>query len=172
MTLRVMGLDLSLNATGVCLPDNSVLTIICKSEWGDHRLPHIRNVVRRFAPKCDLVAIEDKVHTSYSAAVLGMVQGTVRTELMDLGVPYALVPAKTLKKYATDNGNADKKLMIAAARSRCGVIFKDDNQCDAFWVRQAALDHYGLPTLVRDPDASLSARLQVVEWPFISPVPA
>lgn len=171
MTLRIMGLDLSLNATGVCLPDGRVLTIKCKAEWGDNRLCLIRDTVRRFLAMTDLAVIEDKVHASYSAAVLGMVQGVVRTELMDQGVPYALVPAKTLKKYATGNGNADKGLMMDAARRRAGLIFRDDNQCDAWWVRQAAHERYGL-TLAYETDPALSALLDVVAWPDMSPVRA
>lgn len=170
--LRIMGLDLSLSATGVCLPDGRVFTIKCKSDWGDNRLPLIRDVIRRHCPKVDLAVIEDKVHSSFSAAVLGMVQGVVRTELMDQGVPYALVPAKTLKKYATGNGNADKKEMIFAAKRRAGLIFKDDNQCDAWWAWQAGMDHYDLGVSYLDPDPRASKLLDVVMWPVMSPVRA
>jgi hypothetical protein len=101
-----------------------------------------------------------------------MVQGTVRTELMDQGVPYALVPVKTLKKFATGNGNADKAAMMLAARRRAALIFKDDNQCDAFWAREAGLDHYGEMINVKDPSQALSALLDVVDWPAMEPVPA
>lgn len=172
MTLRVMGLDLSISATGVCLPDGSVMTIKCKPEWGDTRLTLIRDVVRRHCPGVDLAVIEDKIHSSFSAAVLGMVQGAVRTELMDQGVPYALVPVKTLKKFATGNGNADKDLMMLSAKRRAALIFKDDNQCDAWWAREAGLDHYGLMVNVKDPTEALSALLDVVDWPLMDPVPA
>jgi Holliday junction resolvasome RuvABC endonuclease subunit len=168
--LRIMGLDLSLNATGVCLPDGRVMTIKCKAAWGDNRLCVIRDTVRRFLPKTDLVVIEDKVHTSYAAATLGMVQGVVRTELMDQGVPYAMVPVKTIKKYATGNGNADKADMLAAAKRRAGLIFKDDNQCDSWWARQCGLDHYDAGVEYYDPDPALSDLLDVVDWPDMTPV--
>jgi len=165
--LRIMGVDPSLSATGMCLPDNRVLTIKCKSDWGDDRLLLIRNVLRRFVieTRPQLVVMEDKLHSTYSAASLGMVQGVVRAELLDHSVQYVLVSPKTLKKFATDNGNADKDAMIAAARRRAGMIFKDDNQCDAWWLRQAGLDHYGLPTDIA-PDRNLSLALGVVKWPI------
>lgn len=164
--MRIMGIDPSLSATGMCLPDNRVLTIKCKSEWGDDRLLLIRNVVRRFVieTRPQLAVMEDKLHSTYSAASLGMVQGVVRTVLLDYSVPYALVSPKTLKKFATGNGNADKDMMMAAARRRAGMIFKDDNQCDAWFLRQAGLDHYGLSTDIR-PDRDLSLVLGVVTWP-------
>ena len=168
MGLRIMGLDLSLNATGVCLPDGRVLTIKLKADHGDNRLCIIRDTVRRFLPQVDLAVIEDKVHASYSAAVLGMVQGVVRTELMDQGVPYALVPAKTLKKWATGNGNADKDMMIAAAQAQAGLRFRDDNQCDAWWAQQAGHDHYGMVLSIPTPDQARSTLLTVVDWPMIS----
>ena len=170
--MRIMGLDLSLSATGVALPDGRFLTIKCKPEWGDTRLTLIRDVIRRYCRDTDLAVIEDKIHSSFSAATLGMVQGVVRTELMDQGVPYALVPVKTIKKFATGNGNADKPAMMLAARRRAAIIFKDDNQCDAFWARETGLDHYGQVVSVMDPDPARSALLDVVEWPSMDPVPA
>jgi Holliday junction resolvasome RuvABC endonuclease subunit len=164
--LRIMGLDPSLSATGICLPDNRVLTIKCKSDWGDDRLVLIRNVVRRFITETspDIVIMEDKLHSSFSAAPLGMVQGVIRAEFIDHRVPYVLISPKTLKKFATGNGNADKAAMIAAARKRARVIFKDDNQCDAFFLRQAGLDHYELPTDL-GPDRDPYRALGVVRWP-------
>jgi hypothetical protein len=163
---NVMGIDPSLNATGVCLPDERLFTITCESEWGDRRLGRIRDVIRTYAPGVDLAVIEDKVHASFSASVLGMVQGVIRLELMDQGIPYVLVSAKTLKKYATDNGNADKKLMIAAARRRAGLIIKDDNQCDAWWLRTAGCDWFDLPTRLRTEQEDYFAPLKKVKWPM------
>lgn len=166
--LRIMGLDLSLNGTGVCLPDNRVMTIKLKAEHGDNRLCLIRDTIRRFLPKVDMCVIEDKLHSTYQAATLGMVQGTVRTELMDQGVPYALVTPGTLKKFATGNGNADKALMMAEAYRQAGLRFKDSDTCDAWWLRQAGLDHYGLPMDITPlPDQARSTLLTVVDWPMI-----
>lgn len=172
MTLRIMGLDLSLNATGVCLPDGKVLTIKCKPEWGDNRLCVIRDTVRRFCPTVDMAVIEDLPFHAKAAGITGMVQGAVRTELMDQGVPYVLITPATLKKFATGKGNADKDEMIAAARRRAGLIFRDHNQCDAWHLWQAGLDHYDLGVYYQDVDPALSALLDSVDWPDMSPVRA
>lgn len=166
--MKIIGIDPSLNATGVCLPDERLFTITCKTDWGDQRLTYIRDVIRAHAMGADMAVIEDKVHASFSAGPLGMVQGVIRTELMDQGIPYALVSAKTLKKYATDNGNADKKDMMAAARRRAGLIIKDDNQCDAWWLRTAGCDWYDLPTRLRTDREDYFNTLNKVHWPVFA----
>jgi Holliday junction resolvasome RuvABC endonuclease subunit len=58
-----------------------------------------------------------------------------------IGVPYFGVPTGTLKAHATDNGNASKEKMIAAAIAR-GWLKPDsqaDNEADALWVLDWAL---------------------------------
>ena len=45
-------------------------------------------------------------------------------------IPYAGVPVGTIKKFATGKGNADKGMMIAAAKV-WGFDPKDDNEADA-----------------------------------------
>lgn len=81
-------------------------------------------------------------------------------------MPYAYVVPATLKKYAADHGNADKARMAAAAYLAAGVEFADDpggDQCDAWWLRAAGLDHYGQP-LFELPQAQRD-RLTKVSWP-------
>jgi hypothetical protein len=173
MTLRIMGLDLSVNGTGVYLPDGRVTRVPCKSGWGDARLQRIRNVIRTHAPSADVAVIEGMGRfMGNTGVIIAMVHGAVRTELMDQGVPYAIVTPATLKKYATGNGAADKPMMLAAARRRAGLIFKDSDTCDAFWLHEAGCDHYGLPVRVRDPDPDRSRLLNKAEWPLIDPQPS
>lgn len=168
--LRIMGLDLSLNATGVCLPDNRVMTIKLKTEHGDNRLCIIRDTVRRFLPKVDMCVIEGMGRFKGNTGLkIAEVHGVIKTELMDQGVPYVFVTPSTLKKWATDNGGADKALMMAAAYQQAGLRFRDDNQCDAWWLRQAGHDHYGLPMDITPlPDQERSSLLAGVNWPMIS----
>lgn len=167
--LRIMGLDLSLNGTGVCLPDNRVMTIKLKAEHGDNRLCIIRDTVRRFLPKVDLCVIEGMGRfKGNTGAVIAEVHGTIKTELMDQGVPYAFVTPSTLKKWATGNGNADKALMMAEAYRQGGLRFKDSDTCDAWWLRQAGNDHYGVTMDITPlPDPGRSALLDVADWPMI-----
>jgi Holliday junction resolvasome RuvABC endonuclease subunit len=168
VTLRIMGLDLSANGTGVCLPDGRVVRVPCKSEWGDARLTHIRNVIRLHAPSADVAVIEGMGRfLGNTGLIIAMVHGAVRTELRDQGVPYAVVTPATLKKFATGNGGAGKDLMMAAARSRAGLAFRDNDTCDAWWLREAGLDHYRQTVTVRDPDPERSRLLDKAKWPLI-----
>lgn len=142
----VIGLDLSITTTGICYPDGSTLTVPTKTEQGDLRLLHIAEAVRlAIGAGVDLAVIEDLPTHAHGAGITGMVHGVVRSELMQAGVPYALVVPSTLKAYATGKGTADKPMMAVAAFKRAGVEFKDDNQCDAFWLRAAGLDWLGEP---------------------------
>ncbi len=167
--LRIMGLDLSLNGTGVCLPDSRVLTIKLKAEHGDNRLCIIRDTVRRFLPQVDLCVIEGMGRfKGNTGLVIAQVHGTIKTELMDAGVPYAIVTPSTLKKWATGNGSADKELMAAAALDQAGLRFRDDNQADAWWLREAGLDHYGMPMNIPQPTQERSTLLTVADWPMIT----
>lgn len=160
---RVLGLDLSLTATGVCLPDGSTFTIKTKTKDGDGRLLQIVDVLELAFSDVHLAVIEDLPTHGYSAGTLGMVQGVVRSALMRAGVPYALVVPATLKKFATDRGNADKTGMAIAALKRVNREFADDNQCDAFWLRAAGLELLEQPEFAMP--AAQRAALKVVSLP-------
>lgn len=165
--LRVLALDLSICATGYALPDGQTGTF--KGPWkGDWRLVALKSAVAGHADAIDLAVIEDLPTHAKSAGITGMVHGAVRTVLMELGVPYVLITPATLKAYATGKGNADKTAMAIAALKRTGREFPDDNQCDAAWLRWAALDWYGqpefdMPKIQRD-------RLTKVTWPDLGTV--
>lgn len=148
----VVGLDLSIAATGVATP-HGVETIKLAAKLGDSRLQILADKVEELvvpripAPylPAELVVIEGYVTRSPAASVLGLVHGAVRTRLLDLGVPYLLVPPATLKKYATGKGTGDKTAMAIAALKRAGREFGDDNQCDAWWLSVLGLDLLGHP---------------------------
>jgi Holliday junction resolvasome RuvABC endonuclease subunit len=173
--LRVLTLDLSITATGVCLPDGATYTITTNAKDGDRRLQHIVDNIGIALGESsdtrdgvDLVAIEGPVVRSSAAVIIGMVHGAVRLRLLDFNTPYVLITPATLKAYATGKGNADKTAMAIAALKRAGREFADDNQCDAWWLRAAALDWYGqpefeLPKAQRD-------RLAKITWPNLAAV--
>ncbi len=82
--------------------------------------------------KCDMVIIERPFmgrngDTTYRLNGLAFTAHTIAHEAAK---PRREVPPKTLKKFATDNGNASKKEMIAAVRS-WGFDPQDDNEADA-----------------------------------------
>lgn len=163
--MKIMGLDLSITSTGVCLPDGSAYTIKCTAKQGDKRLNIIRDRVRADAAGVGLVMMEDLPRHAHGAGVTGMVQGAVRVVLNDLHIPYVLVTPATLKMFATGKGNADKSAMILAAFKRGGVEFADDNQCDAWWLHVAGLYQYGEQLPISSLPVVQSAALTKVDWP-------
>jgi Holliday junction resolvasome RuvABC endonuclease subunit len=165
--LRVLGLDLSITATGYALPDGQTATF--KGPWkGDWRIVAIKEAVAGHADLVDLAVIEDLPTHAKAAGITGMVHGAVRAVLLEAGVPYVLVTPATLKAFATGRGNADKTAMAVAALKRAGREFADDNQCDAWWLRAAALDHYGQPEF--DLPKVQRERLVKVVWPDLTAV--
>lgn len=166
-TLKVIGLDLSLTASGVCLADGTTHTIKTNAKDGDRRLLHIgHTIANALAPGADLAVVEDLPIHAKSAGITGMVHGVARAALLEAGVPYVLVSPATLKKYATGRGNGDKTPMAIAALKRAGREFPDDNQVDAFWLRHAGLDALGQPEIAMPADQR--AALDKVTWPQLT----
>jgi hypothetical protein len=173
---KILALDLSITATGVCLPDGTTHTIKTNPKHGDRRLQHIVDEVglalgdSDYGDTCDLVVMEEAPPGLKGPAIkaIHMVHGAVRLRLIDFDTPYVLINPTTLKGFATGSTSADKTAMAIAALKRTGREFADDNQCDAAWLRWAALDHYGqpefdLPKVQRD-------RLAKVTWPDLAAV--
>lgn len=166
--MNVLGLDLSLTATGIALPGGHTYTVGGPAGRGDHRLLDIVTALHSsLRDRPDLAVLEDLPTHAKGAGITGMVHGAVRLYLVQEGIPYALVTAATLKAYATGNGSADKHAMRMAAYKRAGREFGDDNQADAWWLRAAGLDHYGTAEHVLP--AAQRARLKKVIWPDLTP---
>lgn len=153
---RVLALDLSITGTGVASVAGTLGTIVVGAHGkqppaiGDARLTRIRDTIRGhldFDDRPHLVVIEDVVVRSASAAVLGMLHGVVRADLLDRGIPYLLVPPATLKVYGAGRGNATKADMRVSLLQRTGLDRRDDNEVDAAWLRLLALDLLGEPAL-------------------------
>lgn len=165
---KVIGLDLSLTSTGIALTNGTTVVIKGAANLGDWRLCRIRDAVAHAidTDRPDLVVIEDLPTHAKAAGITGMVHGVVRAMLVDREVPYALVSPATLKAYATGKGNADKAGMLWAAYRWASVEFADDkggDQCDAWWLRAAGMQHLGRPVV--DLPAAQVARLDKAKWP-------
>ncbi|MCX4615741.1 crossover junction endodeoxyribonuclease RuvC [Streptomyces mirabilis] len=155
--LRVIGLDLSITSTGVCLPDGTTYRIKTRAKDGDRRLLHVRDDIADDLVACrpQLAVIEDlptKMHAT-ALKIIGKLHGVVVGALLDAEVPYAYVSPATLKRFATDKGNATKQQMADAAYLAAGAEFPGDlnakgdggDMCDAWWLRAAGHDWCGLP---------------------------
>lgn len=167
--MRIMGLDLSMTATGVAFPDGSTAVIKPRGE-GDVRLLSIERqmeaAVRLARPQ--LAVVEEFQGMAQGAAnkVIPMVHGVVRTALLRAGIPYVLVNPSTLKVYATGDSHADKTAMTLAAFKRMDREFRSNDECDAAWLRAAGHAAYGEP-VVELPKAHTEALRKVV-WPRIA----
>lgn len=176
--MKVIGIDPSMTATGLCAWHGTTSTIKTVAKQRDNRLRVIREAVAEiaYAPgtvlnRCQypvsLAVVEMPSPGLKGSAILSlhMVQAAVRMALMDAGVPYVTVLPQYVKAYAGWARN-DKEAMARAAYETDGSVFEDDNQCDAWWLRQMAMDHYGLLRLgTRRVSATQRAWLDKVEWP-------
>lgn len=148
--MKVLGLDLSIHATGIADLDGELSTFTPGTN-DDRRVLEIRNHLLTLVTgrRPDLVMIEGPfVSPRVSGAlILGGVHYVVRVALMANGIPY-LCPAPSLvKMYATGKGTAPKLDVIKALMRRTDIDPGDDNQADAAWLRYMGLALAGQPAL-------------------------
>ena len=160
--MRIIGLDLSIAGTGICLPDGRAYTLPLPAKYGDLRINMIRDHVSAHLDGVDFAVIEDLPRNAMAAGVTGMVQGPVRAALNDREIPYVLVVPSTLKRFATGDGKADKKAMTAAMVTATGIKPDTHNAADAFWLWAAARDFTGQPVCTIPGERR--DRLRVVDW--------
>jgi hypothetical protein len=72
-----------------------------------------------------------------------------------------VVPS-SVKKFATGKGTADKPDMRMELYKRTGIDQKDDNQVDAFWMREMVLNYFGQGS-IELPKAHLEG-LTKIQW--------
>lgn len=160
---NIIGLDLSLTATGICLEDGTTLTIRSKHR-NMERLADIRSLILGIIPNTHLVVIEGYSYGSgHGAHQLGELGGTIRLALYDASIPYVDIAPTARAKYATGRGNAAKSLVVSEISARTGRTFPDDNQVDAWILRAMALDHYGYPCI--DLPQTHRDSLKQITWP-------
>jgi Holliday junction resolvasome RuvABC endonuclease subunit len=141
----VLGIDPSLSATGLARTDGATLTI--SRGQGDDRLEAIYDQVMEAAFGAELAMVEDLPTHAHGAGKTGMAQGVVRLALVGRDVPYVLVVASKLNVFATGDGRAGKGAMAIALAERTGLVLGDDNQVDAWWLREMGCHLLGDPTV-------------------------
>jgi hypothetical protein len=162
MTRPVYGLDLSLAGTAIATPDGTD-RIYTPGHNGDPiaaRADRIDRIVDwisghgigRPIPR-PLVIVEGPSYGSTGGQAherAGLWWSAVgwmfrcHVEVLD-------VAPNTLKKFATGKGTAQKPDMRMALYKRAGIDQPDDNQVDAWWLRQIGLYLLGDPTAVQLP---------------------
>lgn len=177
--MNVVGLDLSLTATGVATERGT--EALRTDLRGCERLAWLRDAVMAHCTPVDnglvfpdwemeatLVVLEDYAYSrSNQAHQIGESHGVIRLAFHEAGIPVALVAPTARAKYATGKGNAGKAEVLAAAIRRLGYDGHDDNEADALWLRQMAIDHYGLTEPSAPMPAVNRAALDNVDWPEI-----
>jgi len=139
----VMGLDLSLTATGVVAVDDNWRIVerrLITSTPKEENTPRLTKIaisimlsVGKIRP--DLVTIEGPafgISKTTSIFQLGELAGIVKRDLFTTNFPFIIVPPSQLKKFVTGKGNAKKDLMLLAVHKKYGEDFEDDNLCDAY----------------------------------------
>lgn len=178
MKVRVIGLDLSVMATGVASNLGWVTTIPSSSLPTDAsvdaviaRLVRVKRLVLDQVGVADLVVVEGLMSGRFASGVtmhhdvIGLWY-LVMEAISQRAAPVAVVRPGTLKVYATGNGGSSKEKVYAATVRRYPTVdFQDNNQTDAYTLAAMGADYLGQP--VTDlPDTHRRA-LKAVKWPYI-----
>lgn len=107
--------------------------------WDISRLPHasMYKTLSAFSWPIDIIATEQASlgsHHIRTQQFHARLLGVIECYAEGCGIPVVLVNPASLKAWATGNGRAKKDQMMAAAKTQFGKTFRDDNECDAWWV--------------------------------------
>ena len=154
---RIYGIDPSLTGTGLAT-DEGTLTLASRPEDDSvagraHRINDLVGRILAHIPDVDhggcLVVIEGPAYAQQAQSGVHLRAGLwwlLAVRLTQHGHVVVEVSPTTLKKFATGRGNATKPDMRMALFQRAGVDCRDDNQVDAWWLRQLGLH------IIEDPD--------------------
>ena len=169
--IPVVGLDPSLRATGLALPDGELLTITTPScSTLDDRIERVRHVVGKVGVRARIgamVVIEGPAFGMNNKATheLAGLWWALVVRLAEQGNNQIAVMAPgQLKKFATGNGSAKKPDMRMALYQRAGLDIRSDDEVDALWLRQAGLVRQGHPDALSLPKTQ-TAVLDGIAWP-------
>ncbi len=144
----IIGLDLSLTSTGVAVvhADGRLYSATAiKSKLADApRLIDIRNnlysILNKLSRKPTLAVLEGYAFGSQARhEAAGELGGIIKVTLFLDGIPVAVVPPSTLKKFVTGKGNAQKDEMRLAVFKKWGQEFRTNDEVDAFALAQVGV---------------------------------
>lgn len=134
--LRIVGLDLSLTATGCAISNDGTLSLITLESphtGGMERLDWVYSQVRELCRGAELVVIEGLSFASNmpSAQERAGLFFLVARALWKAGIRMQAVAPTQVKKFVTGKGSAEKSLILREVFRRWNLIAEDDNQADA-----------------------------------------
>lgn len=182
----IVGLDLSLNGTGICVSGGTVSKSgdyvgRSKSEGILHLDGYIfREVVHKGASsrfqkwtriceaviaytfEADEIYIEDYAYGTRGSAttVLAEVGGIVRYHLARAGLHYRVVGPQTLKKFVTGKGNVKKDIVLKEIYRRWGMNLNSNNLGDAFGLAKLGEALAGIEKITKDQLKLLQANVR------------
>ena len=184
----VVGLDLSLAATGAArwwsgagvacgtiktrpLPDVNGWARPARHDAIIKELREFTHPYRGHPAPDGVCVIEKKINPGdgrdrgTTTLDLAELRGAVMRQLYYEELSIVEVYPATLKKFATGNGGADKKAMLAAARDLFGsaLLVPDDNAADALWLVLMGCAAYGKWVVPRT--RQRVEAVDRVEWP-------
>lgn len=172
--LHVIGIDLSLTATGVACK-HGVELVTSKGHTDDaladrhHRLMRVREDILCWTRDADLIVIEQPAYSRTAGHMhdrSGLWWLTVHA-LYAMGRPVAEVSPTSRARYATGKGNASKDLVLASVVRRFPDFdVNDNNTADALILTAMGHDAFGQP--LTDMPAAHRVALDAVRWPVIS----
>lgn len=177
--MRVVGVDLSLTATGIATPEDTRTVVTVPEQGDDARMAEIAGIVKAVAwsgeGPLSLVVLEGGSSHGVTAFRLGGLHYVVRNTLFRNRIPFAVVSPATLKKFATGHASykdtvtgrmihTAKPDMRMALYKRTGIDEPNDNLVDAWWLYYAGLFHLGHRPFTL-PAAQIDA-LAKAEWPL------
>lgn len=149
----IIGIDPSLRSTGVCTMSEEGEVIhsiaIQPKSTGLERLAFLRQQIINIIAKYDIHDIRPFIE-GYSHGSSGMREsiaewgGVLRLAFYENNIQIIDVPPKTLKKFATGNGNADKILMGTQLMKEFRMEYPTSDQTDAYWLAFFGRAYLGL----------------------------
>jgi Holliday junction resolvasome RuvABC endonuclease subunit len=165
-----LGVDQSLNGTGICLLDATgtpvrLETVRPGKRRDVERLAHVKSrLLHTLKSSIKFGCFEGYAyHSTGRVFELGEIGGVLKLTVFEHRIPYLVVSPASLKKFATRNSGAKKAAMVKQAVAE-GADVADDNQADAFFLAMIARHiHTGITPATR-------ARMDVVHLLLHPPV--
>lgn len=163
----IVGLDQSMTKAGLATSDTTEQIVPPIGVIGIQRVDWWYDWTRSLIG--DLFVIEGYAfNRTNKAHEIGEVGGAVKLALRRTGRTVVLVPPARLKMFVTANGNANKQEMGAWTSKRADVIFKTDDQVDAYGLRQLGLARYDPDSCTMLPTNEKHRKvLTDINWPIM-----
>jgi Holliday junction resolvasome RuvABC endonuclease subunit len=167
--MNIVALDVSLNCTGYATSSGCGVLVPPKSaERGYERVRWILDSIWNLTETADLTLIEGYafgVKNQQGIISIHELGGVIRFTFWENGRRLLEIAPKSIKAFATGNGNASKDEMLLAAVRKLGYEGNSKDEADALWLREMALAHYEQ----RPVNAKQKEAIGKVQWPQWNP---